>query len=28
VVALNLADEPARFDGRELAPWEGVILDA
>jgi alpha-glucosidase len=27
VVALNLADEPARFEGRELAPWEGVIID-
>ena len=27
VIALNLADEPARFEGRELAPWEGVILD-
>jgi alpha-glucosidase len=27
VVALNLGDEPARFEGRELAPWEGAILD-
>src|SRR6266511_3240179 len=27
VIALNLADEPARFEGRELAPWEGIILD-
>jgi alpha-glucosidase len=27
VIALNLADEPARFEGRELAPWEGAVLD-
>jgi glycosidase len=27
VVALNLSDEPAGFEGRDLAPWEGVILD-
>jgi alpha-glucosidase len=26
VVALNLADEPAQFEGRELAPWDGLIL--
>jgi alpha-glucosidase len=27
VVALNLGDEPAAFGGRDLAPWEGAILD-
>jgi alpha-glucosidase len=27
VVALNLSDHPAALEGRELAPWEGVILD-
>jgi alpha-glucosidase len=27
VVALNLAEEPARFEGRELEPWEAVVLD-
>jgi alpha-glucosidase len=27
VVALNLADVPARFEDSELGPWEGVILD-
>jgi alpha-glucosidase len=26
-VALNLSDEPAAFEGRELAPWEGFIFD-
>jgi alpha-glucosidase len=27
IVALNLADEPARFEGRELGPWEGLVFD-
>jgi alpha-glucosidase len=27
VVAMNLADEPTRFEGRDLAPWEGVVFD-
>jgi hypothetical protein len=27
LVALNLGDEAAQFEGRELAPWEGAILD-
>jgi alpha-glucosidase len=27
VIALNLSDEPVTFEGRELGPWEGVILD-
>jgi alpha-glucosidase len=27
VVALNLGDDRADFGGRELAPWEAVILD-
>jgi alpha-glucosidase len=26
-VALNLSDQPSEFEERELAPWEGVILD-
>jgi glycosidase len=28
VVALNLSDEVARFDGQTLDPWEAVVLDA
>jgi alpha-glucosidase len=27
VVAINLADEPARFEGHDLAPWDGAVLD-
>ncbi len=27
VVALNLADAAARFEGQELGPWEAVVLD-
>ena len=27
VVALNLSDEAARFDGHELPPWAGLLLD-
>jgi alpha-glucosidase len=27
VVAINLSDEPAQFQGRPLEPWEGAILD-
>jgi alpha-glucosidase len=27
VVALNLSDEPTALDGRDLAPWEGAILE-
>ncbi len=28
IVALNLADEPTRFEGCDLAPWDGAVLDA
>jgi alpha-glucosidase len=28
VVALNLGDEPATFEGRDLAPWDGAVFDA
>jgi alpha-glucosidase len=27
VVALNFSDEGARFEGRELGPWDGMILE-
>jgi len=27
VVALNLSDAAAGYEGRDLAPWEGIILD-
>jgi alpha-glucosidase len=27
VIALNLSDEPTDFEGRELGPWDGMILD-
>jgi glycosidase len=27
VVALNLADAPAKFETHELAPWEALVLD-
>jgi alpha-glucosidase len=27
VVALNLSDDPAHLEGRELGPWSGMILD-
>jgi alpha-glucosidase len=27
VVALNLADRPAQFEGHELGPWDSIVLD-
>jgi alpha-glucosidase len=27
VVAVNLSDEPATFDGHRLPPWDGIVLD-
>jgi alpha-glucosidase len=27
VIALNLSDERTRFEGHELGPWDGMILD-